>query len=496
MSWLNQCAAAALVLLGGLASPSLGQAILAVERDQVNIRADATVQSIRVAVLRRGEEVEELVRHNEWVQVRLADGRSGWVHSQLVQPRLVVEGQGVRVRATASSQSASLVMLYRGQEVGKIGERGNWLEVRLSDGRTGWAYGRYLRAKTAADAQALTPTLPEAGAAGPPPESLPEVAASAEPVRVAVARVTEGAAPPGPAVAVPVADAVEVPAEIAREEFALVRRNPYVAGLQHEAAGESDRALARFEEVLSTDSVNVNALFHAAKAHSQLGQLDEAMGKLTRALKISGGRKDLYLTLGEVYRLRGEADSAAKYQALFRGEEPPATEAPAAVVEREGDGERSLPLAKLSVAAGLLIFLVGLGVWWARRKPASTRPGGARGDRRGRGKARFERALEQESAATQEGKVTPEEDRELDRQIEDKWRELRQSADLFSSTPAAQVGEGEEGNLNRLLDQVEALRRGLDLQDERAQIYADIVRLQNMKIEAMREELRLRGRRR
>lgn len=488
------------MLLGGFAAPSLGQAILAADRDQVNIRADATVQSSRIAVLERGEEVEELLRHNEWVQVRLADGRSGWVHSQLVQPRLVVEGQGVRVRAAASSQSASLTMLYRGQEVGKVGERGNWLEVRLSDGRTGWAYGRYLRAKTAADARALTPTSPVAEVEDAPEESLaaPAEAGHAPKPKADVPVVDDTARlEPGDAALAEEAREAGPGAEAAEEELSLVRRNPYAAGLQHEAAGESDRALVRFEQVLAADPANVNALYHAAKAHRQLGQLDEALGKLNRGLELSGGRIDLYLTLGEVYRSRGEADSAAKYQALFLGEEPPAVATPLETEEPEVEGEGQLPVGKLAIALGLLVFLLSLGVWWVRRKPASPRPAEARTQgRRTRGSAHFEQTLEEQSAATREGRATPEEERELDRQIEDKWRELRESADLFAATPARSTGEGEEENLSRLLDQVEALRRGLDLQDERARIYADIVRLQNMKIEAMREELRLRGRRR
>jgi hypothetical protein len=47
------------------------------------------------------------------------------------------------------------------------------------------------------------------------------------------------------------------------------------------------------------------------------------------------------------------------------------------------------------------------------------------------------------------------------------------------------TGEGVDG----ILDQVEGLRRTLEGQDERVRIYADIVRLQNMKIEAMTEEI-------
>jgi len=475
MTGLAARAAVAVCVVTGLAGAASAQAILAVDRDQVNIRADATVQSRRIAVLARGVEVEQMERHNEWVRVRLPDGRDGWVHSQLVQPRLIVEGQGVRVRSAASSQSASLTMLYRGQEVGQLGQRGNWTEVRLTDGRTGWAYGRYLRAKTAADARALVPTAPAAGqeAAGAD-LSAPEAAEM-------VPAETEPAAPPGPAAPV--------------EAVVAVRRNPYVAGLQYEAAGEADSALASFEEVLSGDSANVNALFHAAKAHRQLGQLDASLDKLYRALEISGGRRDVYLTLGEVYRLRGEADSAARYQALFRGEAPPAPAGPPEAEAAVADDGRRLPVGQLAAALVLLAFLVGLGAWLVRRKPSTGEQPQARPER-GRSGRRFERALEQEEAAARQGHVTPEEDKELDRQIEDKWRELRESADLFAAPASPPAGEGEEANLNRLLDQVESLRRGLDLQDERARLYADIVRLQNMKIEAMREELRLRGRRR
>ena len=45
--------------------------------------------------------------------------------------------------------------------------------------------------------------------------------------------------------------------------------------------------------------------------------------------------------------------------------------------------------------------------------------------------------------------------------------------------------------MNGILDQVEDLRKALDMQDERARIYADIVRLQNMRIEVMNEEVRM-----
>jgi hypothetical protein len=31
-------------------------------------------------------------------------------------------------------------MVYKGQELGKLGQRGNWINVQISDGRTGWIH--------------------------------------------------------------------------------------------------------------------------------------------------------------------------------------------------------------------------------------------------------------------------------------------------------------------------------------------------------------------
>ena len=54
--------------------------VLEVDRPQVNIRADATVQSVRIAVLQEGERVERVAQKDEWNQIRLPDGRLGWLH--------------------------------------------------------------------------------------------------------------------------------------------------------------------------------------------------------------------------------------------------------------------------------------------------------------------------------------------------------------------------------------------------------------------------------
>ena len=57
------------------------------------------------------------------------------------------------------------------------------------------------------------------------------------------------------------------------------------------------------------------------------------------------------------------------------------------------------------------------------------------------------------------------------------------------------MGGGEDAQMEQILGQVETLRGALEAQDERAHIYADIVRLQNAKIKAIEQELDLLRRR-
>ncbi len=461
--------------------------VVIIDRKQVNIRGDATTQSPRLAVLEGGVEVEEIRRHGQWLQIRMLDGSLGWVHSALVQQRFVVIGNGVRVRSGPSTADDAVTMLYDGQELSKIGQQDGWMNVSLSDGRTGWIHQRFARRKTGDDVRA---SLPSADLARVPDPSTVEDKPAAPDAR---SQVVERVPDASVVTQVETTNTVEPAVEIDLEKRLL--RNPYAEGLQQEAGGDYQTALERFEEVLDDEPDHLNALFHAAQAHTRMRQYDEALVKLYRALEKSGGRKDIYLTLREVYRRQAMLDSARKYETLFAGgvidvglpiepievPEPPVSSTPA-----------ELPWLLLAIAGSGFAVIVAV-VAWVR-----LRGGEAKGPQ-GEGKAarkekqrssKFERALEREGTEVSQGKATEGEEDALDSQIDDKWRELKQSAQLFSPGAEGQ-GDDEEGNLERILDNVESLRKALDMQDDRARIYAEIVRLQNMKIESMSEEVRL-----
>lgn len=448
-------------ILSGLAlllpvAAAAGPALM-IDRAQVSIRGDATVQSARLDVMRLGVVVEMLGRKDEWCNVRLPDGRDGWVHSALVQERLVVTGSGVRYREAASSSSSALGVTSLNDVVGKIRQRGNWCEVELETGATGWMSRNYLRP--------LEISLGPAAAVAAPEPVQPEPAApEAEPVAV--------------------------------ETIVEVAPNHYADGLRHESAGNYAAALQSFEKVLEGEPDKLNARRRAALAHKQLGNLDAALEHLYHSVRQTGGRRDLYLNIGEIYRLTGVPDSASKYKALYRGEDPAAavsrvstSEDAGEVVAAEGDGLWIIYAAGVGGAVVLALLVLILLRQQKGRQDGKSKGESPQAERGGRGK--FGRELAESSSRRGAGVVSSAEEQDLDSQIEQKWRELRET-----SSATAEEGSGEDAWLEAIVDHLDTLRSGLEMQEQRAQIYADIVRLQRMKIESMSEELRiLRSRR-
>ncbi len=441
---------ASIALAAWLASPLWAGPTLRVNRPQVNIRADATVQSARIAVLSNGERVEKVEDKDEWNQVRLADGRLGWLHGDLVQELWTVTGEKVRVRASGSTAAATVGLVERGSELAVLDKRGNWFEVDLPDGQRGWIWRELIEPLQMTAEVALPPAVDE------------------------------------PAVAQVVAvETVESVDDVEDEEESLPEGsilNPYAEGLQREAEGDFRQALEHFETVLSEDPNHLRALLHAARAHRELGQFDAALAKLYRAAEAGEGRREM----ADLYRAIGQADSAAKYSALARGEvwqeEPEAERTPSFTA---GD-VKDWWIYAAAGGVGLCVLIAVLFLLTRRKKSAPVTEPTPR--------TKFARAMEQ--ARPQNLPEGGGEERELERQIEEKREALRDSARAFIGEGNGGVGADEDALLDGLLTQLEGLRKALDAQDERARIYAELVRLQNAKIETMERELQLLRRRR
>lgn len=391
---------------------------------------------------------------------------------------LVANRPQVTIRSDATVQSEKVEVVVQGEELQKVRRKGDWYQVTLPDGRNGWVHYTLVVEREEAPGKTAKPTRPR--------ETRPQ---TEEPAPARSAGTRESREPEREA----------NPPLSEPEPAAELTRNPYAEGLQHEVEGNYGAALRNFEEALQQDPDNLNALIHAAQAHQQLGEYSAALQQLYKALEKSPGNRAVFSRLGEVYQLRSEPDSAGKYQALARGEAPSAPEpiraaAPEPEVPRQP--VEDVLWVYLAAVAGVCVLGLGIMWWWHRR----SRPGEEEeGDenppvRPERGK--FAAALDE---GAQRSQLRPAEAEELDRRIEDKWRELRQSSAAFMPPELrakAAAGQAEEAQLDLVLGHLETLRRALGAQEERAHLYRDIMRLQNMKIEAMEEELRLLRRQR
>ena len=418
--------------------------VIEVDRPEVNIRADATVQSVRIAVLNEGKRVERVVQKDEWNQIRLSDGRLGWLHGNLVREIWTVTGERVRVRTAGSTEASTVAIVEQGSELALIGRAGRWLEVEMLSGERGWIW------------KELVKPLEFIGTTdrGISKNEAQIVAVASEDTVVQNDEATLSNSLP---------------------EGSIL--NPYAEGLQRLGDGDYAGALVAFEQVLADDSGHIRALLHAARAHRELGQYDAGIEKLYRAEGQGEGHREL----AKMYRAIGVSDSAAKYNALARGVVwTQVADEDVEITQKEGP-EVLVWSVLASVAAviclGLIFFVRGL-----RRKKQGIVDETPR--------SKFARAVEK--ARPQDISKGSGEEKTLERQIEEKRSALRASAAAFA--PLSEQAN-EDVLMDGLLGQVDTFRQALEAQDERAKMYAELVRMQMQKIEILEQELQLLRRR-
>lgn len=111
-----------------------------------NFRSGAGTQYSLLRRVHQGEQLELLAFRSRWYRVRTVSGQLGWLHENLVEPvwasnvteqELPIQGE-VRLRLGPSSS-------YRGDKIPsdqrplmQVGQKGEWMQVRLPNGRIGW----------------------------------------------------------------------------------------------------------------------------------------------------------------------------------------------------------------------------------------------------------------------------------------------------------------------------------------------------------------------
>ncbi|XJZ26335.1 SH3 domain-containing protein [Bacillota bacterium Lsc_1132] len=150
---------------GAFYSPANNNAAAAetvtIAADQVNVREGPSLSYPLITQLKKGEKYSIVKEKNDWTQLKLADGQTGWVanwlvskaarstsdNSQVSKPNAAVSSTGnLRVRSGPGTTFQIIGYLNKGQSVSVLEKNENWVKISDSFGE-GWVASAYLNMK-------------------------------------------------------------------------------------------------------------------------------------------------------------------------------------------------------------------------------------------------------------------------------------------------------------------------------------------------------------
>ncbi|WP_158540650.1 C40 family peptidase [Romboutsia weinsteinii] len=149
------------ISVSGSTTPSTGEKGT-VTADALNVRSGAGTGYSITGKLYRGNTVEILSSSNGWYNVKLSNGKTGWVSAQYVTvggssnegnngsttpstgEKGTVTADALNVRSGASTSYSVIGKLYKGNTVEILSSSNGWHNVKLSNGSTGWVSAQYV----------------------------------------------------------------------------------------------------------------------------------------------------------------------------------------------------------------------------------------------------------------------------------------------------------------------------------------------------------------
>jgi SH3-like domain-containing protein/tetratricopeptide (TPR) repeat protein len=405
-------------------------AVRVVNTDAVNMRSEPRVAPNTLIIkIKGGTLMKRLGKRNGWYQVLLPDGREGWLSGRYVEEveaRDLLEVSKATVNVRSSPSTASRKV--------SMAKRGDMLPLVRE--RNGWSQAILSNGNRGWVRNDMVIRHPLS------PPDVPK----------------------------------EIPQTVTEKESEPPKPEPvdfYKNGKSLLAEGKTNEAIEAFKKALESKAKDANIHFDLGKVYQQENRLDEALVHFRQARKL-GGRDEAKFYIEDILKARAA-----------QAEEPASDAAPEVVEESfpedaPADGADVMFVLPW-ILVGSVVFVGALGlVVWRRRK--ALKPDQPTYRRRNQ-EAGFDSVLK-----------FAVEKRPLFRAIEEAERKrleldetLQQRLTAFSGAegPRLPSGESPEG----LLKKVEDLRQVILNQEERAQIYADLIVLQNEKLSAMDEEV-------
>ncbi|PQD96159.1 hypothetical protein CYL18_06040 [Pradoshia eiseniae] len=136
-----------------------------VTASSLNVRAKASTSSKVVTSVKKNASVTLLKKSGNWGQIKLSNGKIGWVSLNYLTTKKPVSAQAnlgiyyvtassLNVRAKASTSSKIVTSVKKNASVTLLKKSGSWGQIKLSNGKTGWVSLNYLTTKKPVSAQA------------------------------------------------------------------------------------------------------------------------------------------------------------------------------------------------------------------------------------------------------------------------------------------------------------------------------------------------------
>jgi len=121
-------------------APAWAQELVSVRNANVNLRAAPGTNADVLWEVKKGYPMRVLERQARWAKVQDFEGDEGWVATSLTgkTPHHVVKSQVANVRTTPSTEGALVSKLDYGTVVQTVERQPDWVKVRLANGKTGW----------------------------------------------------------------------------------------------------------------------------------------------------------------------------------------------------------------------------------------------------------------------------------------------------------------------------------------------------------------------
>jgi len=119
--------------------------MVAVSRNEINMRSGAGTNHEALWVLSRGYPLQVLAKKGQWIQVRDFENDRGWVYKPLTStrsPHHVVKVQILNIRSKPSLHGRIVAKAVHGEILKTLGRKGDWVKVQQEGGPKGWVSRR------------------------------------------------------------------------------------------------------------------------------------------------------------------------------------------------------------------------------------------------------------------------------------------------------------------------------------------------------------------